>query len=156
MVRAVVDPQTKIATILLNTKNFTVFQMVRNKIRSYAGVPGYGFDTYERSHFVTQHGISVYIPAQYSKMSIALIFGIIGKNYPQLCQPYRILQTSTFTSEGPNHVPGRRSRVGDMIVLIQGSKEFLEGLRPFPEDFRFKLSPAWSLTLKGGGKGRSN
>ena len=40
--------------------------------------------------------------------------------------------------------------MGDMIVLIQGSKEFLDGLRPFPEDFRFKLSPAWSLTLKGG------
>ena len=75
---------------------------------------------------------------------------ILGKTFPQLNKPYTIIQTSKFTTEGPGHIPGRRSRIGDLIVLIEGSKEFMRGLREFHEDHKFRLSGGLQIIIKGG------
>ena len=83
-------------------------------------------------------------------MPIPIIMGILAKKYPQLSHNYKILQTSRFTTEGRNHIPGRRSRVGDMIVLMEASKEFISALKTFPEDFPFRMSGGWWMTNKGG------
>ena len=135
--------------MVLNTKNFTIFKKVRQAIRDYNGIKGIAFDTYEKSAFVAQHGVSIYIPAQYGKMPLQLIVGVIQKNHPQLNHPYKIIERSVFTSEGPNF-KGGRSRIGDQIVMLEGSKEFMEGLALFPSKFPFEVSRAWKLTIRGG------
>ena len=75
---------------------------------------------------------------------------MIQKYQPQLRKKFNVLSASTYTSEGPGYKPGRRSRIGDMIVIVEGSKDFMEALRGFPEEFRFKVSPTWRLTIRGG------
>ena len=82
-------------------------------------------------------------------MPVPLIMGIIQNNYPQLNFPYKILQISRFDTEGPNY-SGGRSRVGDLIVLIEGSREFMEGLAKFPSKYLFNMSAVWRVTIKGG------
>ena len=74
-----VDPATKVATMVMNTHNFTLFQLIREKIRNYNGIPGIAFNTYERSAFIKQHGVTIYIPNQYKMMPIPLIMGILQK-----------------------------------------------------------------------------
>ena len=149
MVNCKVDPTTKVATMDLNTKNLTLFQLVRQKIRDYSGFKGVAFDTYEKSAFIEQHGLTIYIPAQYKAMPVQLIMGILQKNHPQMNHPYKILEKSTFKTEGPNPRPGR-SRIGDQIVLLEGSPGFMEALSKFPEKFPFEISRAWKLTIRGG------
>ena len=133
----------------MDTKNLTLFNLVRQKIRDYNEISGVSFDTYERSAFVAQLGITMYIPSQYKMMPIKLIVGIIQKNYPQLNHPYKIIEKSTFTSEGPGF-KGGRSRIGDQIILLEGSRPFMEGLAKFPESFLFDVSRSWKVTLRGG------
>ena len=82
-------------------------------------------------------------------MPIQLIVGIIQKNHPQINHPYKILVTSTFTTEGPGY-SGSRSRIGDQIVLLEGSTDFMDGLKLFPERFAFQVSRTWKLTIRGG------
>ena len=159
MVRATVDPQTKIAEIELNTRNYTVFQMVRERIRAYNKVPSSTFDTYEKRHFIEKHGFTLYVPSQYATMPPTLIMAILCENHPQLHHPYKILQTSRFTTEAPGHIPGRKSRIGAMILLVEGSKPFMDGLAEFPEEYRFRLSGSWRMQIRGGtrrGQRRSN
>ena len=102
-----------------------------------------------RSPSVAQHGVTLYIPSQYKQMPLQLIIGVIQKNHPQLNHPYKIIEKSTFTSEGPNF-KGGRSRIGDQIVTAEGSKKFMEGLALFPARFPFKVSKTWKLTIRGG------
>ena len=109
---------------MLNTKNFTLFKLFRQRIREYNGIDGIAFDTYEKAAFVAQHGVTIYIPAQYKKMPIQLILGIIQKAHPQLNHPYKVIERSIFTTEGPGY-KGGRSRIGDQIVLIEGSNKFM-------------------------------
>ena len=143
------DPISKVATMILNTRNFTLFKKVRQSIRDYNGMKGIAFDTYEKSAFVAQHGVTLYIPSQYKQMPLQLIIGVIQKNHPELNHPYKILEKSTFTTEGPNF-KGGRSRIGDQIVMVEGSKKFMEGLALFPARFPFEVSRNWKLTIRGG------
>ena len=83
-------------------------------------------------------------------MPIQLLMGFLVKYQPQLLQPYKVLQSSRFVTEGPGYVPGRKSRIGDTIYLIEGSKAFMKGLSEFPENYRFKMSPTWRITIRGG------
>ena len=82
-------------------------------------------------------------------MPIQLILGVIQKNHPQLNHPYKILEKSIFTTEGPGY-KGGRSRIGDQIVLIEGSKPFMDSLALFPSRFPFEVSKAWKVTIRGG------
>ena len=144
-----VDPATQVATIILNTKNYTVFQLVRKRIRDFNGIEGIAFDTYEKAAFVARHGVTIYVPSQYKQMPLQLIIGVIQKNHPQLNHPYKILEKSIFTSEGPGF-KGGRSRIGDQIVLIEGSQPFMDALSKFPSRFPFEVSKTWRLTIRGG------
>ena len=45
-----------------------------------------------------------------------------------------------------------------MILLIEGSKPFMDALKTFPENFKFRLCDNWRVTIRGGervGKRRS-
>ena len=127
-----------------------MFQLVRQKIREYRGVSGWSFNTYEKATFIKNYTVTMYVPSQYGGMHLALIMGIICKKHPKLKKPYKVLKTSRFTTEGPGPVKGRRSRIGDTIVLLEGSKEFMEELATFPEEFRFFVSYSWKMTIRGG------
>ena len=40
--------------------------------------------------------------------------------------------------------------MGDIIVLLEGSNDFMQGLSTFPEKFLFNVSDAWKISIKGG------
>ena len=126
-----------------------MFKLFRQKVREYNGIEGIAFDTYEKSAFVAQHGVMVHIPSQYKKMPLQLIIGVIQKKHPQLNHPYKIIERSIFTTVWPNY-KGGRSRIGDQIVMIEGSKAFMDGLALFPSKFPFEVSRVWKLTIRGG------
>ena len=143
------DPATQVATVRLNTKNFTVFQLVRQRIREYNGIAGVSFETYEKSAFIAQHGITIYVPSQYSRMPTQLIIGILQKKHPRLNHPYKVIEKSTFKTEGPGF-KGGRSRIGDQIILLEGSMPLMEALSKFPFKYPFEISNTWKLTIRGG------
>ena len=64
----------------------------------------------------------------------------------------RIIHMSTFLSDPPNHPPGKRSRIGDAILLLDG-EELNERLANFHEEFKFFIYDGFSVTLKGGFRG---
>ena len=64
----------------------------------------------------------------------------------------RQVHASTFTDNPPNHPPGKRSRIGDTIVLLDGQALY-DSLRDFPEDFKFFVNDGFSVTLRGGPRG---
>ena len=64
----------------------------------------------------------------------------------------RIIHQTKFLDDPPNHPPGKRSRIGDTIVLLDGP-DLLQRVQAFPEDFKFFLNEGFSVTLKGGVRG---
>ena len=91
----------------------------------------------------------MYVPGQYANMPPALIIGILQRNYPQLNHKYKLIRSDKFITEGPNF-QGGRSRIGDTILLIEGSDDFMKGLELFPSKFLFQMSPTWKLSIRGG------
>ena len=64
----------------------------------------------------------------------------------------RIVHKSVFTDDPPNHPAGKRSRIGDIIILLDGP-DLNERLKDFPEDFKFFVNDGFSVTLRGGARG---
>ena len=75
--------------------------------------------------------------------------GILQRNYPQLNHTYKLIKRDEFVSEGPNY-QGGRSRIGDSILMIEGSDDFMQGLAGFPTRHLFQMSPSWRLSIRGG------
>ena len=102
-----------------------------------------------------RYGITMYVPKDTAGLNLKRILRTLIFKYPALKCKFRIVTTSTFTSDVPNKPPGQRSRIGDMIVLLDGD-ELAAKIRPFPEDHRFVLSRGFSVTLKGGIRGEDH
>ena len=69
--------------------------------------------------------------------------------------PLEVVNCATFKEEAPNRLPGKRSRIGDKIYMID-SPQLAEKLKKFPEDFKFYLSHGFSISLRGGVRGESD
>ena len=71
------------------------------------------------------------------------------KNKDLRVKTFTHVMTTTFDSDPPNMPTGKRSRIGDCIMLFD-SQELATKLQPYPEDHRFHINPGFTLTLKGG------
>ena len=69
--------------------------------------------------------------------------------YPALKCSLELINRSTFKDNPPGYTADRRSRIGDMIYLID-SPALAEKLKAFPEEFRFAISNGASVSLRGG------
>ena len=137
---------------MLSTVNLALLNMIRHAIRSYQGHDGYKFETYAKSAFVKKYGLTMYIPKDMADYATARILRTLAYKYPALRCKMRAVHKTVFTSDPPNHPPGKRSRVGDAIILLDGP-DLLERVQQFPADFKFFLNDGFSVTLQGGVRG---
>ena len=75
--------------------------------------------------------------------------------YPDIKSPLEIVSYVVFKDEAPSYQPGRRSRIGGRIYLID-SPQLADKLKNYPEDFKFFLSSGFSITLRGGSRGEAS
>ena len=141
--------------MMLSTVNLPLMAKVRHSIRIYSGHAGYKFESYAKSSFVKKYGITMYIPANQSGFKDTRLLRTIAYKYPALRCKMRIIHKSTFLTDPPNHPVGKRSRIGDAILLLDG-EELNERLSKFPEDFKFFINDGFSVTLRGGIRGEDN
>ena len=150
------DEDNKVASIMLCTINYGLMQAVRHSIRLYAENPGFRYETYNKSQFVQKFGVTCYVPRDYACISPSRLLRTLFYKYPNLLtKEIRLISKSTFTSDPPGHPAGRRSRIGDGILLFD-SPTLIDKLRPYDEDFRFQLSRSFNITLKGGQRGNNS
>ena len=130
-------------------------QAVRHEIRIFSGIPGARFETYMKSLFVQKHGLTCYIPKEYACIAPSRLLRTLFFKHPHLTtKEMRLISKATFTDDPPNHPAGKRSRVGDGILLFD-SPALLEKLKPYDEDHKFQLSRNFNITLKGGQRGEA-
>ena len=55
----------------------------------------------------------------------------------------------TFDEDRDDHVPGKKSRIGDAVAVFTGP-DLLAKLSKYDEDHVFHLSKRWRITIKGG------
>ena len=128
---------------------------VRHAVRCYDKVAGFKFETYAKTAFVKKYGITMYIPSSNASIRPERIMRTLAYRYPALRCKMRVVHKSIFTDNAPNHPPGKRSRIGDMIVLLDGP-DLNERLKDFSEDFKFFVNDGFSVTLRGGARGEDS
>ena len=94
----------------------------------------------------------MFVPANNASVRPARILRTLAFKYPALRCKMRVVHKSTFTDDPPNPPPGKRSRIGDVIVLLDGP-DLNARLKDFPEDFKFFVNDGFSVTLRGGARG---
>lgn len=140
------------ATIMLSTINLPLMNEVRQAIRLYRGHRGYVFETYNKIRFIKRYGISLYVPKENAGYKFRTIGRTLFYKYPDLRSPIEIISEATFTENHSDWTPDRRSRIGEKIYLLD-SPELAKKLEKYPEDFKFRLSEGFSVTLRGGVRG---
>ena len=110
------------------------------------------FETYAKISFIKKYGITMYAPSNNASVNPARILRTLAFKYPALRCKLRIVHKSTFTDDPPNHPVGKRSRIGDTIILLDGP-ELNARLKNFPEEFKFFVNDGFSVTLRGGARG---
>ena len=114
---------------------------------------GFRLETYNKSRFVKKYGISMYVPRESAKISPArLLRSLFYKNPEIRTRQVKFLCKTTFTADHPNKPAGKRSRIGDAILLFD-SPELADKLKPFDKDKKFFYNSGFSVTLKGGERG---
>ena len=142
----------QIATMMLSTINLPLMNKVRHAIRCYDKVDQHKFETYAKISFIKKYGITMYVPANNASVRPARILRTLAFKYPALRCKLRIVHKSVFTDDPPNRPAGKRSRIGDTIVLLDGP-ELQARLKDFPEEFKFYVNDGFSVTLRGGVRG---
>ena len=137
---------------MLSTINLPLMEAARHHIRSYDKQAGCRFESYAKSAFVKRYGVSMYLPREQAGLSDKRILRALVRKYPDLNTNIRVITRTTFTEDHPARPPSRRSRIGDVILLLNGDEFYLR-LRKYSEEFKFYLSQGFSVTLRGGIRG---
>ena len=119
-VSARLDRDSKLATITLNTINMRVFEHLRKEIREFSAVEGFTFETYSKLDYMSACGLTTYIPKSHKCYLPRAFMRFLFEKYPDLCSSYAIPFFHVFTEDHSNKIPGKRSRIGDSIVLLTG------------------------------------
>ena len=97
----------------------------------------------------------MYLPKDQAGLSNDRILRALKRKYPDLNCDINVISRMEFLEDPPHMPPGKRSRINDQILLLDG-EEFYRRLKKYPEEFRFYLSQGFSVTLKGGIRGEDN
>ena len=150
-----VDPATDISSMMLSTLNYDLFKRIRHAIQVYTGLDGYKIETYEKAEFIKCYGLTMYVPRDNANLTAGQLIRTLFFKYSELHTTESVLiSRATFDSDPPDKPEGKRSRVGDIILLFD-SPTLTEKLRPFDEGKQFFLNKGVSVTLKGGFRGIS-
>ena len=147
-----VDPKTGIATMMLSTVDLALMLRVRHEVRVYMGHMGYKYETYSKSAFMKKYGITMYIQRENGDINPYRILRTLFYKYRHLKCNVNLLSRRTFLTDRSDKPSHRRSRIGDMILLLDGPQLY-EKLRNEDENTRYFLSQGFSVTLKGGFRG---
>ena len=79
-----VEKTTGIASIMLSTENYPLFNAVRHYIRIYTQIEGYRVETYEKAEFVKKYGLTMYIPRDNANLCPAKLIRALMFKYPEL------------------------------------------------------------------------
>ena len=130
--------------ITLSTANRAVFNLFRERIRTYNGVPGYVLDSFSSVDYIERTQITIYVPKKYKNYDHRRLFRGLFRDYPSITAKYKMCHTIVLES-----TPDRPHRGGDSIMVIS-SDDMLEKLALFPERFQFHVNPQWRISIKGG------
>ena len=143
-----------IATLMMSAINLQLMSQFRHEIRLFRGHQDYVYETYNKRIFIKRFGLSIYVTKENATYSIGQLLRTLFYKYPQLLCELEVVNCSTFTDDPPNFQPGKRSRIGDKIYLID-SPELADKLKNYPEEFKFYLSSGFSISIRGGIRGES-
>ena len=93
----------------------------------------------------------MYITRENAGLPFKRIMRTLFYKNPGIKCSFEAINVAKFIDDPPNHNPSKRSRIGDLIYLID-SPELADKLRSYPEDFRFSCG-GFNVTLRGGIRG---
>ena len=158
------DKTNGVATIMMSTVNLNLMEQVDNKlvstnilykyrditylklsllsqarhvIRVCSDVPNMAFETYNKRQFVKRFGITMYVTKDNANLPLKRIMRSLFYKNPAIKSSFEAIHVSRFIDNPPDYNPARRSRIGDVIYLLD-SPALADKLRAFPEDFKFQ------------------
>ena len=129
--------------------SITPLPQARHVIRICTDFPGMAFETYNKRQFVKRFGITMYVTRDNANLPLKRIMRSLFYKNPSLKSSFEAIHVSRFVDNPPDYNPARRSRIGDIIYLLD-SPSLADKLRAFPEDFKFQCGGGFTVTLKGG------
>ena len=124
----------------------------RHLIRVCRDFPEFSFETYNKRQFVKRFGITMYVTRDNANLPLKRIMRSVFYKHPDLKSAFEAIHVSKFVDNPPDFNPSRRSRIGDIIYLLD-SPTLADKLRHYPEDFKFQCGGGFTVTLKGGIRG---
>ena len=118
-------------------------------IRTCADFPGWSFETYNKRQFVKRFGITLYVTRDNANLPLKRIMRSLFYKTPALKSAFEAINVSRFVDNPPDYTPNRRSRIGDIIYLLD-SPSLADKLCAYPEDFKFPCGGEVLVTLPGG------
>ena len=118
-------------------------------IRVCSDFPNLAFETYNKRQFVKRFGITMYVTRDNANLPLKRIMRSLFYKHPEIKSAFEAIHVSKFIDNPPNFNASRRSRIGDVIYLLD-SPSLADKLRAFPEDFKFQCGGGFTVTLKGG------
>ena len=146
--------------ILTNTYNYTYTYLLpppqaRHVIRTCDEFPELAFETYNKRQFVRRFGITMYVTRDNANLPLKRIMRSLFYKNPTIKSSFEAIHVSRFVDNPPDYNPAKRSRIGDVIYLLD-SPALADKLRAFPEDFKFQCGGGFTVTLKGGIRGSAS
>ena len=138
----------------INISNYYLpfYLQARHVIRTCTTFDGKAFQTYNKRQFVKRFGITMYVTKDNANLPIKRIMRSLFYKNPAIKSAFEAIHVSRFTDNPPGFNPARRSRIGDVIYLLD-SPTLADKLRAYPEDYKFQCGGGFTVTLKGGIRG---
>ena len=114
--------------------------------------PGLALETYNKRQFVKRFGITMYVTRDNANLPLKCVMRSIFYKHPDIKSSFEAIHVSKFVDNPPGFNPSRRSRIGNVIYLLD-SPYLADKLRAYPEDFKFQCGGGFTVTLKGGIRG---
>ena len=91
----------------------------------------------------------MYVTRDNANLPLKRIMRSLFYKNPALKSSFEAINVSKFLDNPPDYNPARRSRIGDVIYLLD-SPTLADKLRAYPEEFKFQCGGGFTVTLKGG------
>ena len=94
----------------------------------------------------------MYVTRDNANLPLKCVMRSIFYKHPDIKSSFEAIHVSKFVDNPPGFNPSRRSRIGNVIYLLD-SPYLADKLRAYPEDFEFQCGGGFTVTLKGGIRG---
>ena len=94
----------------------------------------------------------MYVTKDNANLPLKRIMRSIFYKHPEIKCSFEAIHVSKFVDNPPGFDPSRRSRIGDVIYLLD-SPALAEKLKPYPEDFKFQCGGGFHGDPERGNQG---